>query len=117
MKPSPRRRVAAPPAAGPADLAKWSRLVEAALAAVAAPAETKALVKARNATRKGCAMPAGQFWVGSPFHRFSSATVVWTSLTVAGRIDASAQFKAQAEACREILKTLTEARGRADLEN
>jgi hypothetical protein len=104
------------PVAGPRELLKWRRLIIAMKAAIAAPDETNALVKARNATRSQCAMPRGQFYVGSAFFRLSKMAVTWTSVGLAARRELAAEAERLAETCLAILDAGEDARTRSDID-
>ncbi|MBX3480107.1 MAG: hypothetical protein KF842_06880 [Caulobacter sp.] len=98
------------------DIAKWRRLIAALRAAIDCPGETRELVKARNATRSKCAVPRGQFWVGSPFHRLSQMAVHWTSVTPAARRDLAGEAAALCDRCESIIDAQDAEGRRADLE-
>jgi hypothetical protein len=107
------------PVATTDDLVKWARLVKAAIAAAEAPGETKDLVKARNATRRACAMPRGQHHTASAFFRLSRMAMEWTSLRIVQRRELAEAFAALAVQCRELLDNPdpAPARRRVDIED
>lgn len=105
------------PAADPVDLAKWRKLATAAVAATADPDVTMALVKARNATRKNCAMPRGHAYPGSDFIRLGQTALRWTTVSFVQRQDMGPAFKALAERCLDHLDAIENGRKRADLDS
>jgi hypothetical protein len=105
------------PVADARDLAKWRRLVNAAVAAVGDPDITKELVKARNATWTNCCMPRGHAYPGSDFIRLGQVALRWTSVSFVQRQDMAPAFRALAERCGEHLDAIENARRRADTED
>lgn len=94
-----------PPEASPAELEAWAKFVAAGLWTAGCPAEHKRLVKGRNAVR-GCAMPAGQHFVGSPFHRLCKLGDAWGALTLAQRAAQAAELAATVSQCARALALL-----------
>ena len=91
------------PAAKPEHLFQWRSLADQA---IRDPSDLVSIRLAWRPCSRACPFPAGQFYRGSPFDRFSRIAAEWHLKDAAWRAERSATFQDLARQCLAIIEAV-----------